>query len=756
MRYLFLAALFIGVSTANAQFFKRNLTNIPLNKLSEDGLMGNPVPQSSDMETISLEDFQQGTDETFRPTERQKEDFKKQKFISNQQFGDTQVFGSSWFRSGNFSFVPDTRTTATPQDYILGPGDRLVLSIYGDQVGNFEAEVTAQGSINIPYIGFVSVSGLNILQAKTKLVNLLARNGFSTLRSGASHLELLIREYRSINIAIIGAKNPGNYRVNALSTVFYALYMAGGPEENGSYRQIELLRNNQVVEVIDLYDFLLHGSLEANRHLKENDVIRIPKAQNRVLLMGEIKTPAVYELLEGETMATLLNMAGGFTDYAYQERMFIERVGKLGYQGIEVSKNDYASFFLLSGDKIYVSSILNRLTNRVSISGAVMRPGYYEWKDGLSLQELISRAEGFREDALSTRGLIYRNQRNNINEYIAFDPSALDSTGLILLQDGDSVIVGSLFKFFPHGQVTVLGEVQNPGLFTYAPGMKLTDAIFLAGGFQTGAKTEAVIVSRIVKDPIINANQQRQELEINLPLDGREVALEEGDLIVVKHDPNYRPLEFAFLQGEFKEPGPFVLMEREETVQKALSRLGGFGSLAHKESFKILRQRYISMLDDSNHVINVVKYDTIPMGKWSESGRMLDKFQVLPGDVLKVDMYNNTVDIQGAVFRPGIRVSQKKSVRWYVHAAGGVTHEAQLKKAFVRYIDGSVKSTRNFVFFKIYPTVKAGSVVFVPQKIEKEESSSEDKDRQMRLWLSASSVLSSLTTTAFLIYSIMQ
>ncbi|MBK9292052.1 MAG: SLBB domain-containing protein [Bacteroidetes bacterium] len=502
------------------------------------------------------------------------------------------LFGASLFTNSQLNFAPP-QFFATPVNYILGPGDLVNLSITGNQEIFTDIRVEPSGNLRLPYAGNLMVGGLTIEQAAQKVQAALARHGFESLRDGGSRLTLSMSAYRSIPVTIIGAKQPGNYYVSSIATAFHLIHLAGGPGPAGSYRDIEVIRKGEVVAKIDLYDFLVRGDMRNNVRLEENDLINIPAYQIMVRLEGAVKRPGWFMLKQGETLADLMNFAGGFGPEAFQGHIAVEQIGSNALFSKTIALEDFNRYLPANGDRFYVGTVTDERYHRVFITGAIKRPGAYGWQQGLKLSELISLAGGPAESLLETRGLIYRSGKNHTNAYLRFVPAEiLQSSADILLMDGDSIVLSDRKAFFPYGFVDVVGEVNGPGRFILAPGMTALDAALLAGGMKISAITHKIEIVRrnenFGKSTV--ALEVKADSDASLRIRADEVELKHQDVVIVKPDPDLRNQHIVYLRGEVSSPGPYVLLERNEKISSLLQRAGGLTNFADENAVFILRK----------------------------------------------------------------------------------------------------------------------------------------------------------------------
>jgi protein involved in polysaccharide export with SLBB domain len=514
-------------------------------------------------------------------------------YLQSRKFPDSLIFGSEIFNNSSLNFTPIIQL-ATPVNYIVGPGDELNVTLYGNQEVSTDIKVTPNGNITIPYAGVVYVSGITIDQAEDKIKKALKANGYEALSTGGTRLTVTVKSYRSFNVTVIGAKYPGNYKVPSVASAFYALHMAGGPLPRGTYRDIEVIRKGKIIQRIDLYKFMVYGDQTGDITLEENDIINIPAYNRRIRLKGEVKRPGFFELTEGESLDTLLFYAGGFNPIAYKENIYVERVGKNEFITKDIQKGAFGSYMPESGDIIVVGSIMNRYINRVHVAGAINRPGKYGWDEGMMLSDLFHKAGGLRENALMSRGIIYRSSRAHKNSYLRFSPGeVMAGASDLSLEDGDSIVLGDRSKMFPYEFVSVVGEVNKSDKFTYGEGMTALDAILLAGGMKRSAMSSRIEITR--------KKENSNDMEIATIIEGvsdaelairaEEVELQPMDIVIVKPKPDYKDQQVVSVEGEVLYPGSFVLLKRRERLSSVIQRAGGLTPLGDENAVYIIRQR---------------------------------------------------------------------------------------------------------------------------------------------------------------------
>lgn len=667
---------------------------------------------------------------------------------------DSRVFGSEFFRSSSLSFEPNLRI-ATPSNYVLGPDDELNIDVFGYSEENYKLKINPEGNIYIPNVGPVFVSGLTVDDAAARIRSKLATTIYKAIATGTTKVQVSLGNIRSIRVTIIGqAKKPGSYTISSLSTVFNALYLSGGPNFKGSFRNIELIRNNKILRVVDLYNFLLRGSLADNMRLMDQDVIRIPYYNSRVTLDGEIKRAGIFEIQPGDKMQDVLNYAGGFSDSAYRSSITVYRIGTIQKEVNTVAQNEFGRFSMQTGDAIAVSKVLNRFSNRVEIRGAVMRPGEYELTPGMTVKELINKAEGLREDAYQIRGSISRLQDDFQPQALAFDVAGV-ITGTqadIALKREDSVSIVSLFDLRSRYDVNIIGEVRKPGLYEFQDSISLKDLIFQAGGFTEGATPKRIEVARRVNnngavDTVSTkiADIFEVEAEKDLSVKGADYFLRPFDMVIIRNNPGYFNQRVVFVNGEVMYPGPYVLNSVDEKLSSIIKRAGGFKMTADPSSASLRRSnRYdeqaLLKLYSVAKLANIQK-DTISNGSidtlkqeavrpYDLIGINLEEVMQNPGitydmimedgDMIFVPKKNQAVKVRGEVLFPTqFAFEEGHNMKYYVDKAGGFTNRAVRRKAFVLGANGSAKKAHGFLVFKSYPEISAGDEIFVPEVQDK-------------------------------------
>jgi protein involved in polysaccharide export with SLBB domain len=630
----------------------------------------------------------------------------------------SQIFGSDLFTNPSLSFEPNSNM-ATPMNYILGTGDELQIVIYGIQEYAVGVHVSKEGKITIPNVGQLSVNGMTF-EAASVVIKKACGNVFSTLKSGQSDISITLSKIRTIKITIIGAQKSGNYSVSSLSTVYNALYLAGGPNLNGSYRNIELIRNNKVIRKIDIYKFIINGDQSDNLGLRDNDIIRIPIYTTRVSIEGEVKKSGIFELIPGENFKTLLNYCSGFSEAAYLSSIKLIQNTDKELKIIDLTKNDFEAYVPKSGDVLKVGTILNKFENRISIKGAVYRPDEYSLTEGLRLLDLINKAEGLTEDAFKNRAQITRLTSNFSKEIISIDLNKVfagDSSQNIRLQKEDEIFIFSLFDFKNSLSIHLGGEVRKAGEYPFVKNLKLYDLIIQAGGF-TDLASKRIEISRLIKKDQIIENQEQIASIIVIEVDSllsdvsKNISLEANDVIQVRKIPIYTLQKNAVVSGSVQYPGQYAISNNQERVMDIITRAGGLKVDANKEAIFIKRGDY-------NIPIDYLKISKKPSS--------IQNIRIQPGDEIVVRKYVAAIKIVGGVnLNSEIPFKKNKSVKYYVNSCGGFSDRAWKKEVYAVYPNGEASDTKSFLFFKKYPKIRPGSLINVPIKSERKERSASE------------------------------
>lgn len=625
--------------------------------------------------------------------------------VKPAESSELRIYGTDFFNQSNIRFDPDFNI-ATPKGYVLGPGDELIILLTGLNESSVRSKISTEGNLQIPYAGIVYVNGFTIEQA-TSLIRSKMAKVYPALNNGRSQVSVNLGNSRTIKITLVGeVKTPGSYTLSSLATLFNALYLSGGPALNGSLRQIELIRNNKVYKTVDFYTFLQKGIMDGNIRLEDQDVINFPVYQKRVSISGEVKRPAIYELKPDEQLDDLIRYAGGYTDIAYRSIAKIDQVNELEREVKDVPENLFSNFVPRNGDKVEIGSVQNRYANRVVLEGAVNRPGVYELSAGLSLGQLLKKADGLKPEAYQERAYIKRTLPNLEKEFISFDPKIIlaGKSDIPLLKE-DSIMIQNRSEFITEQYITINGNVKKPGAFLYRKGIKLSDILALAGGLNEQAAGHNIEISRIIRNTSDSvANQLVETFTVNMEQAGQnsnDIELQALDYINVPRLVNFRPLGNVSIQGEVLFPGEYAVQKRDETALDFIQRAGGLSPYGSLESAQIYRNKIRVDLDLTQSTID-------PLTRKS--------MILLPGDSIYVPRIISFVQVSGAVNNPQYISYQGRRFNYYINSAGGINEDARIKGAYIKYPNGLNKPVRNFLVFRNYPSVKPGSTIIVPNK----------------------------------------
>ncbi|MBN9349737.1 MAG: SLBB domain-containing protein [Chitinophagaceae bacterium] len=686
---------------------------------------------------------------------------------------DNSIFGSELFSTTSLVFEPNLRIPAPP-DYVLGPDDQIVITVYGYSEKRYEPTVNELGEIYIPNVGPVFVNGLTLDQASEKIKARLASTIYSAIKSGQTKVQVTLGKIRSIRVTVIGqAKKPGTYTVSSLTTLYNILYLCGGPTDMGSYRKIEVIRRDGK-RTADLYDFLVYGNQKDNILLQEGDVVFIPYYLNRVIISGNIKRQGKYEMLPGETFSNLLNYTGGFTDIAYRGAVTVSRITDSNRIIVDVPASRFTSFQTQGSDDYTVGKLQDEFGNRIYITGAVQRPGPYEYSSGITLKDLINKAGGLKADAFTKRALIYKYLPNKLPaiESVNID-SVLNGTRPYNLQRNDSVIVNSIFEFYDNNFVETEGDLRAPQKIQWRKNLSLNDVIIASGGISESGDSSLITISRRIQNVDVGAegHSESKIINVDLALPGQgNILLNPNDIIIVRKKPGYITQRTIIVQGEVLQTGKFALANSNTKVDDIISQTGGFKSSADSSTLIIRRisnanlstrqrrdllEKVLNLSQDSiNRNPDLLKelnkqFDVITVNlknAISDPGSS-DNLILENGDILTIPRSTNLIRVSGEVYFPTlVPYLNGKNLKYYVEQSGNFTPQSRKSSAMVIQPDGRMKSVKHFLFFKSYPKVAPESEILVPRK--------SDRNKERLTVGEISVVLSSLAIIANLIYTI--
>ena len=657
----------------------------------------------------------------------------------------TEVFGRNVFRNQRLNFAP-SENLATPRNYRLGPGDEVIVDIFGANQTTLRSVISPEGSINVDILGPVYLNGMNIEEANAFLKKKLASIYAGIKREGeGTDIRLSLGQIRSIQINVLGEVTlPGTYNLSSFSTVFHALYRAGGIKEPGSLRNIIVNRNGKNIATVDVYDFLMNGNRSGDIRLEEGDVILVPSYKTLVKVNGKVKRPMLFELKEGETLSQLIDYAGGFAQGAYTNNITVIRQTGKEYEVRTVASMDYKIFQMKDADEVQVGELVSRFENRISIKGAVYRSGIYQL-DGETntIKALINKAEGLMPDAFTNRGMLSRERDDRSLEMISVDIAGIMNGTVpdVALRNNDELFIPSKFDLSDAGTLTISGEVAEPMTIVYAENMTLEDLIIRAGGLLKSASLSRVDVIRKINDP--NATKVESEIQKifsfsikdNFVIEGENgFKLQPYDEVIVRRSPSYNNSRYVNITGEINFPGKYPLTKREERLTNLLEKAGGVTDYAYLKGARLVRRvnkeelaRMKSALQSSMSRTDSILVDTLDAKTTYYVAINLDKAINNPGSVYDVvlregdelilPVYPSTVRVDGSVLSPNeITYEPGKSVSYYIEQAGGYSDNAKKRKKYMIAMNGHIYKANGRT------KVEPGAEIIVPQKGERKSN----------------------------------
>lgn len=675
--------------------------------------------------------------------------------------GGRVVFGRDIFRSKNLSFEPNMNTV-TPQNYVLGPGDELIVDIYGASQASAKYTIAPDGTVVIPRIGPVAVSGMSVEGAQARIMGAMGKHYKN------SSIKLTVGQTRTITISVMGeVLTPGTYTLSAFATVFHALYMAGGTSSIGTLRDIKVARNGHIISTVDVYEYILNGRLAGNVALADNDVIIVGAYNNLVEITGNVKRPMWYEMKKNESVKSILAFAGEFTGDAYTKNISVERRAGDKLSVYNVDEFDFGSFTLADEDHVIVRGNEQRYSNLTVIEGAVKRPGNYELSSVSSVKGLINAAGGLEEDALTTRAVLTRTNEDRSKKTITIDLAGIiaGTAADIILQNEDVLTIGSLATLHSEQTYTIEGEVYNPGTMAFAENTTIEDLITKAGGLRESASLLNVEVARRIVDPSAPADLDvRSEtftfsLKDDLSVEGGTgFVLKPYDRVYIRHSPVYNDQRSVNISGEIMFAGNYVLADQNVRISEIVNRAGGLKKKASARDARLLRNmdvaemaRQDQMLKMAANAADSVDVEHLELATTYSVGIDLDKALKNPGsdydivlrdgDQIIIPQVNTTVKINGEVLYPNsVTFKEKKGYLYYINEAGGFTKESVKRKSYIIYANGHVsKASKGHI--------EPGCEIVVPKKKHKHDAGDTMK------WISLSS---SLMTAAALVVSMLK
>ena len=505
---------------------------------------------------------------------------------------DSDVFGYNVFRGTSFLSFQSNLNLPTPSDYILGPGDKIFIDIYGESEAYYQVEVSPEGNALLENIGPVSLSGLKLNDAKNRLKNKL-RKIYTGISNGKTSINISVGIPRAIRINIAGeVQLPGTYNFSAFNTLYNALYVAGGITEDASLRDIRLYRNNKLISSVDVYDFLNSGDMSTDVRLDNGDLILVGTYKNRVTIKGNVITPGRFEFIEDESLLDLINYAGGFRENAYRKSVKITRIFNDKLKIVDVNSDQFEFFNLKSGDIVEVGQIINKFENKVVIKGSVYRPGIYSFEEGLSLKKLIEKSEGLKPDTYFEKAIITRTNEDLSTTTISFNlrNELSKNNDQILLKQDDVVSISSINDLREDRYLEISGEINNPGIYPYSQNIKLNDLIIIAGGLKNKATLRNIEVSRLKSSNNNDFDKSSEIMYVNLNENNDSFELKPFDHIIVRKDPSIEALTYANIEGEVKYPGKYAISSRKERISDFIERAGGIKDYAYLKGGTLIRK----------------------------------------------------------------------------------------------------------------------------------------------------------------------
>lgn len=652
------------------------------------------------------------------------------------------VFGRNIFNTRNLTFEPNVNI-ATPPNYRLGPGDEVVIDIWGASQNTIRQQISPDGTINLEQLGPVFLSGMTVDRAQQYLTDELRK----IYSDQSNQIRVTLGNTRTIQINVMGeVVQPGTYALSAFSTVFHALYRAGGVSNIGSLRNVKVSRGGKIVATVDVYQFIMQGKTRDDIRLEEGDVIIVPAYDALVQITGNVKRPMRYEMKKDETLSTLLKYAGGFTSDAYTKSLRIVRQNGKEYQVNTVDDTDYSVCKMHDGDVVTAEAILDRFTNKLEVRGAVYRPGIYELGGKLNtVRELVEKADGLMADAFTGRAVLYRERENKTREVKQIDIRAImDGTQPdIPLQKNDVLYIPSIHDLEDLGNVQIYGEVAHPGDYPYADNMTLEDLVITAGGLRESASVVRVDVARRIKDPKSTESSATIGQTFSFGLkDGFVVDGEPGftlqpyDQVFVRRSPGYSAQQNVTVSGEVLYGGTYALTTKSERISSVIAKAGGATPFAYVKGAKLTRVANAEEIKRMQDVVNLLRrqvgdamIDSLGINVQNTFTVGIDLEAALAnpgsdadivlreGDVITVPEYNNTVKIDGAVMMPNtVSFKEGESVKYYISQAGGYGQNAKKSKKFIIYMNGQIAEVKGSGKSQIEP----GCEIIVPSKRKKQ------------------------------------
>lgn len=654
----------------------------------------------------------------------------------------TPIFGKDIFNNALLTFEPQLNI-ATPENYVLGAGDEVVIDIWGAAEDMIRQVISPDGKIIVEKIGPIHLSGLNIKDANARIKNELGEKGYAGIKNGSVSVNLTIGEIRSIQVNVMGeVEMPGTYTLPSLASVFHALYNAGGINDIGSLRSVKVFRNGKTISEFDVYEYIFEGKNTLNMILQDGDVVLVSPYLNLVEVKGKVKRPMIYEMKDSEAMTKLLDYAGGFTGDAYKKGVRIIRKSGREHQVYNVDEEEYNTFQLTDGDLVSVDSVLSRYENKVEVKGAVYREGLYATGDKVNtVKQLIEKADGIRGDAFLNRAVLYREKEDFSLEALAVDMAGiLNGTAEdVTLRKNDVLYIPSIFDLQEEFVITIKGAVKYPGTYKYVANMSVEDVVIQSGGLLESASVIKAEVARRIKAPKSTTIGEMRAETFTLTLkDGLIVSgpadftLQPFDEVYIRHSPGYQAQQDVFVEGEVLFPGEYAIAKKGERLSDMVKKAGGLTPDAYQAGARLLRKRSeeekklikesLEKLKQQESTKDTINIDITEVSDYYPVGIELAEALKKPGsdydvilkegDKLIIPEYDGTVRISGAVMYPNTVVFRAKSKSpHYIAQAGGYAQRARKRKVFVIYMNGTVSVAKGRRV-----DVRPGCEIIVPLK----------------------------------------
>jgi protein involved in polysaccharide export with SLBB domain len=504
---------------------------------------------------------------------------------------ESDIFGYDVFRGNTFLSFQSNLNIPTPLDYVIGPGDKLFIDIYGQSENYYQSEVSPDGDVILENIGPVNLNGLSLEDAKKRLLS-----RFKTIYTGINNkttfVNISVGIPRAIRVNIVGEVNlPGTYNFSAFNTVYNAIYVAGGITEKATLREIKLYRNNKLVNTVDVYKFLNKGDGSSNIRLENNDLIVVGPYTNRVTIEGAVKIPGKFETKSDETLADLLSFSGGLSENAFKKSIKLTRIIDGELKIVDINFDQFEFFKPMPGDKYQVDQIIEKYNNRVIVSGAVYRPGTFSVFDGMSIKDLIEKAGGLKSDVYYEKAYVTRTNKDYSTTTITLDLQKEMNKPSFVLKEEDILNILSLNDLSEDNYVEIMGEVNNPGVFPYSENLSVSDLILLAGGFKENASSSRIEINRRLSVNELNDNNITEILtfDLNKNINKSSLTIKPFDQVIVRKNPNFYVQQYARVEGEVMYPGKYAISSKNERISDLINRSGGFKNMAYLKGATLIR-----------------------------------------------------------------------------------------------------------------------------------------------------------------------